>query len=141
TPLDRHIQKKEGENGRFELAKTSELGSGTSHSTDESRLGAVPFATGKNNMLDKRMKKKSEKESVTSQSGSQGNTLASSSQGNRLLDERRAKKLEKEESSCTGTSQQPPPPSMPSSTPGAKLVPNNSALGRRVQAKQQKGYS
>ncbi|EJK69896.1 hypothetical protein THAOC_08806, partial [Thalassiosira oceanica] len=54
-------------------------------------------------MLDNWMKKKGEKESVTSQSGSQGNTLASSSQGNRLLDERRAKKLEKEESSCTGT--------------------------------------
>mmetsp|Transcript_4539 Transcript_4539/g.10488 ORF Transcript_4539/g.10488 Transcript_4539/m.10488 type:complete len:978 (-) Transcript_4539:335-3268(-) len=140
TPLDRHIQKKEGENA-LRASENSELGSGTSHSTDESRLGAVPFATGKNNMLDNWMKKKGEKESVTSQSGSQGNTLASSSQGNRLLDERRAKKLEKEESSCTGTSQQPPPPSMPSSTPGAKLVPNNSALGRRVQAKQQKGYS
>ncbi|EJK54716.1 hypothetical protein THAOC_25634 [Thalassiosira oceanica] len=134
TPLDRHIQKKEGENA-LRASENSELGSGTSHSTDESRLGAVPFATGKNNMLDNWMKKKGEKESVTSQSGSQGNTLASSSQGNRLLDERRAKKLEKEESSCTGTSQ----PSMPSSTPGAKLVPNNSALGRRVQAKQRKG--
>ena len=101
--------------------------SGTSYSTDESRPGAVSVTIG-NNLLDERMKKKSEQASVISQPASQGSASASSSQGGGLLDERKAAK-EKEEASFIGRT----------SEPGATLVPNDSALDRRMQAKQRKG--
>ncbi|EJK50697.1 hypothetical protein THAOC_30262 [Thalassiosira oceanica] len=89
VPSSEESSVKKGNNTSLQFSNNSELGSAYSHSGDESRPGAVMVTS----MLDKRMKKKSEKESVTSQSGSQGNALASSSQGNRLLDERRVEEV------------------------------------------------
>ena len=114
------------------MKKKSEQGStdshsGTSCSRDDSRPGAVSIVS-RNSLLDRRMKKKSEQASVISQPASQGSASASSSQGGGLLDERKAAK-EKEEASFIGRT----------SEPGATLVPNDSALDRRMQAKQRKG--
>ena len=114
------------------MKKKSEQGStdshsGTSCSRDDSRPGAVSIVS-RNSLLDRRMKKKSEQASVISQPASQGSASASSSQGGGLIDERKAAK-EKEEASFIGRT----------SEPGATLVPNDSALDRRMQAKQRKG--
>ena len=124
VPSSEGTSLKKGNNTSLQTSYNSEHGSAHSHPGDESRPGAVMVTSG-NSLLDRRMRGKSEQASTSSQP----NASASSSQDNRLLDERTAKKLEKEETSCVGMS----------STPGARHVPSNSALDRRVKAKQRKG--